>query len=133
MADKHEASGPGHVIGWKLDRSEREALLARFPPEWPDVVADHVTLDAKASADAPLPAETGGEIVGGISDGEGLQTMVVKIGDTTDRPDGGTYHITWSLDGSRGRSAIQSNEVIARLGWKPFDTPVPVTLIPSRF
>jgi len=124
---------PGTVTGWKLDRSERAALLDRFPPEWPDVIADHVTLQANAGPETALPCETRGEIVGGINDGEGLQAMVVAIGGTTDRPDGSTYHITWSLDGARGREAIQSNEVIAQHGWRPLDDPVPITLIPARW
>jgi hypothetical protein len=41
------------VTGWKLDSNERAQLLERFPPTWPDVIADHVTLKARASADEP--------------------------------------------------------------------------------
>lgn len=121
------------VIGWKLDKAERESLLVRFPPEWPDIVADHVTLDARPGPDEPLPDATEGEIVGGISDGEGLQAMVVAIGGGPERPDGGTFHITWSLDRARGRKAVESNRVIAERGWRPLDDPVPLRLIPARF
>ena len=39
------------VTGWKLDETERAALLERFPPEWPDIIANHITLDAHASPD----------------------------------------------------------------------------------
>jgi len=74
------------VTGWRLDPAERESLLRRFPPEWPDVIADHITLDAGPKA--ALPQETEAQIVGEINDGEGLQAMVVAIGSTTDRPDG---------------------------------------------
>jgi len=45
------------VIGWKLDEAERPGLLERFPPLWPDVIADHITLDPDASASDPLPHE----------------------------------------------------------------------------
>ncbi|WNO53730.1 hypothetical protein [Stakelama saccharophila] len=121
------------AIGWKLDAGERTELLDRFPPVWPDVVADHVTLKADASADEPLPTRKTAEIVGSIDDGEGLQAFVVSIGGTTDRPDGSTYHITWSLDRRRGRTAAQSNEVIAALGWKQLPTPVPIHIEPARF
>jgi hypothetical protein len=122
-----------HVTGWKLDRSERLGLLDRFPPAWPDVIADHVTLDADASAETPLPDATRGEIVGGIDDGEGLQAMVVAIRGTTARPDGSTYHITWSIDRARGRHPVQSNAVIAHRGWRPLDDPIPITLVPARW
>lgn len=121
------------VTGWMLDSKEREALLQRFPPEWPDVIADHITLDAKAGKDDPLPKAEHAEIVGGISDGEGLQAMVVAIDGTTDRPDGSIYHITWSLDRKRGRKPVESNKVIAERGWRPLDDTVPIKIKPARF
>ena len=121
------------VTGWMLDRKEREKLLRRFPPEWPDVIADHITLDANAEQDDPLPEVGHAEIVGGINDGEGLQAMVVAIDGSIDRPDGSTYHITWSLDRSRGRKPVQSNDVIAERGWRPLDDPVPISIRPARW
>jgi hypothetical protein len=117
-------------VGWALDRGERTALLQRFPPRYPQVVADHVTLKF-GDGQARLPTETAGEIVGEADDGLGVQAMVVRIAGTTDRPDGSTYHITWSL--GPGRQAKESNEVIARLGWKAFPEPVPVRLEPSSY
>ncbi|MDX3911635.1 MAG: hypothetical protein QHC67_17765 [Sphingobium sp.] len=121
------------VTGWMLDRKQREELLERFPPEWPDVIADHITLDARAAENDPLPEAEGAEIVGGINDGEGLQAMVVAIDGSTDRPDGSTYHITWSLDRTRGRKPVESNDVIAERGWRPLDDPVPIKIRPARF
>ncbi len=119
------------VIGWRLDRDQRRELLQQFPPKFPNVVADHVTLNGKAAAEAPLPKECEGEIVGRADDGKGVEAMVVAIGGTTDRPDGSTYHITWSL--ADGRRAKESNEVIASHGWERFDLPMPILLIPARF
>jgi hypothetical protein len=121
------------VIGWKLDPNERAQLLERFPPIWPDVIADHVTLTAGASAHEPLPVQEAAEIVGSVDDGEGLQALIVSIDGSTDRPDGSTYHITWSLDRSRGRKAVQSNNVIAKRGWQPLPMPVPIHIKPARF
>ena len=118
------------TIGWLLDEADRAALLARFPPAWPDVIAHHVTLASK-TAD-PLPAATAGQIVGQTNDGEGLQALVVAIDGTTDRPDGSTYHITWSLDQARGRRAIQSNDVLRERGWDRLDAPIPIRLTPSE-
>jgi hypothetical protein len=57
--------------------------------------------------------------------------MVVSIGGTTDRPDGSTYHITWSL--ADGRRAKESNDVLADQKWEMFDLPMPVRLEPARF
>jgi hypothetical protein len=126
------SAGSGEAVtGWKLDRDQRKELLQQFPPRYANVVADHVTLQTDASADAPLPDETMAEIPGRADDGQGVEAMVVSIGDTTDRPDGSTYHITWSL--AEGRKAVESNHVIAALGWTELDLPMPVRLFPSRW
>ena len=119
------------VTGWKLDREQRRELLQQFPPRFSNVVADHVTLAAKAAKDAPLPQETEVEIVGRADDGRGVEAMVVAIGGTTDRPDGGTYHITWSLED--GREAKESNDMLAAQRWEMFDLPMPVRLEPARW
>ena len=122
----------GKRTGWLLDAAERAALLARFPPRYPVVVAEHVTLPTLGSDDLPpLPAPTRGSIVGRADDGAGVEAMVVSIDGTTNRPDGSTYHITWSL--SRGRRAKESNDVIAKLGWQPLELPMPVKLGPAKF
>jgi hypothetical protein len=121
------------VTGWKLDPDDREQLLARFEPLFPDVIADHVTLRTGTDHKTPLPCETAGEIVGEANDGTGVQALVVRIGGTTDRSDGRTYHITWSIDRARGRRPVQSNEIIAQRGWRSFPEPVPIRLKPARF
>ena len=123
------AGRPGFV-GWGLDPGERDELLKRFPPRYANIVADHVTLKFGDRA-AVLPSETTGEIVGEADDGTGVQAMVVRIGGTTDRPDGSTYHITWSL--APGRRAKESNDVIARLGWRDPEAPVAVRLHPRAY
>ena len=126
-----QAGGGDSVIGWKLDRDQRKELLQQFPPRFRNVVADHVTLAAKAATDAPLPQETEGEIIGRADDGRGVEAMVVTIGGTTDRPDGSTYHITWSLGDDR--EAKESNDVLASGIWERFDLPMPIRLHPERF
>ncbi|HEX8387945.1 MAG TPA: hypothetical protein VF636_02915 [Sphingomonas sp.] len=123
----------GPVTGWKLDRSERDALLRRFPPRWPDVIADHVTLASRKAGPRPMPVTEQGSIVGYVDDGEGLDALVIEIDGTTDRSDGSIFHITWSLDRARGRAPVQSNEVLARLGWNRLPEPVPVPLTPGRW
>lgn len=116
------------VIGWKLDRDQRRALLDQFVPVWPDVIADHVTLEGRTSA--PLPGPVSAAIVGESGD-DGLQALVVAIDGQTKRPDGSTFHITWSLDRGQGRRAVQSNDVIKERGWTRLAEPVPVDLTPA--
>ena len=128
----HAQAAPGDtVIGWKLDRDQRKELLLQFPPRYRNVVADHVTLRSRSASKSVLPEETHGEIVGRADDGSGVEAMVVSIGGTTDRPDGSTYHITWSLED--GRRAKESNDVIRAHGFEPLELPMPVRLLPARF
>jgi hypothetical protein len=122
---------PGTVTGWKLSNDERSSLLDSFPPKYDNAVADHVTLRVGATPETPLPREVEAEIVGRADDGDSLECLVVNIDGTTDRPDGSTYHITWSL--GPGRRARESNDVLRELGWKPLDKPISIQLEPARF
>lgn len=122
---------PGSVIGWKLDRAQREILLDRFPPRYPHAIADHVTLRTDASGQS-LPDAANGRIIGHADDDEGLEAMVVAIDGTSDRPDGSVFHITWSLDKTKGREARESNDLLKTGRWQPLD-PVDLELKPARF
>jgi hypothetical protein len=123
---------PGTVTGWKLPRDERELLLQRFPPRYDNAVADHVTLRVGATPQTPLPRQPGtARIVGRADDGVSLECFVVELDGTTDRPDGSTYHITWSL--GPGRKARESNDVLRDRGWKPLPAAVDIELEPARF
>ena len=62
---------PGTVIGWKLDRRQRDELLRRFPARYRDAIADHVTLRSNAKAD-PLPPPVQAQIIGHAGAGPSL-------------------------------------------------------------
>ena len=114
----------GRFVGWELGRADRARLLDRFPPAYREVVADHVT---HKPDDAPAPHAEVGRIIGRADDGQGVEAMVVEVAGHLRRPDGGVYHITWSL--GPGREARESNTVIAELGWVALMTPVDVELV----
>ena len=122
---------PGTVTGWKLPEVERELLLRRFPPKYEKVDADHVTLRVGATAETPLPATPVAQVVGRADDGSSLECLVVELDGTTDRPDGSTYHITWSL--GPHRRARESNDLLRDQGWDYIEAPIPVMLEPARF
>lgn len=120
------------MTGWKLPSDERDRLLEMFPPKHENVIADHVTLRVGANAETPLPPKPGtARIVGRADDGESLECFAVELDGTTDRPDGSTYHITWSL--GPGRKARESNDVLQDQGFEPLAAPVDITLEPARF
>ena len=116
-------------VGWTVAEADRLRLLARFPPAYPQVVAHHVTLAYGVAPDRPPPPPAAGRVVGVSDDGAGVQTLVVAVDGTTARPDGSTFHVTWSL--APGRRSVESNAVIARHGWRPVD-PVALALEPYR-
>ena len=117
------------IIGWKLNPRDRDELLRRFPPRYDNVVADHITFGP--SAGFTLPDVTVAEVVGIADDGMGVQALVAELGGTTDRPSGGTFHITWSL--AEGREAVESNEAIKQCGWDHVGETPKVRLEPASW
>ena len=93
-------------------------------------VADHVTqkLDGRT---ASIPGPVSAEVIGRADDGDSLECLVVAVDGSPDRPDGSTYHITWSL--GPGREAKESNDVLREQGWKRLETAIPLDLRPGRF
>jgi len=121
---------PGTVIGWLLAEDDRDRLLGQFRPKYANTVAHHVTLKTDARSD-PLPEDVRAQIIGRADDEAGVEAMVVSIDGATARPDGSTYHITWSL--GDGRRARESNDVLKERGWDELDHPIPIKLEPGRF
>ncbi|MBK1842634.1 hypothetical protein JHL17_35095 [Azospirillum sp. YIM B02556] len=121
--------GTGYT-GWELPADERGRLLALVPPRYERLVADHVTHIFGTGPQEPLPTAAEAEVIGCADDGEGVQALVVAIGGTSERPDGSTYHITWSLEPDR--RPMESNDVIHDYGWRPVE-PVTVRLVPRFF
>jgi len=119
------------TLGWRVDPDSRVWLLAALPPRYGEVVANHVTLRTDVPAGTPDPPAVSGEIVGEADDGSGVQALIVRVDGAVQRPGGGTFHITWSLE--PGREAVESNDVIAGQGWKAFARRYPVHLIPAHF
>ena len=118
------------ILGWRIDERDRESLLRRFPPRYTNLVADHVTF-GRADRDLALPDIPIAEVVGRADDGDGVEALVARLDGTTDRPTGGTYHITWSL--GDGREPIESNQVIAECGWEPVGDTATVRLEPASW
>lgn len=129
MAKKTVKSG---YTGWLLPEDTREKLLVTIPPAYPNVKAHHVTLEYGVPPDTDPPLEQRGFVVGFADDGKGIQALVVEIGGTTTRPDGETYHITWSIDESKGYEAKMSVDLLKQ-GWThvvPFAIPLEPKFFP---
>ena len=117
-------------VGWILTKESRSALLDRFPPRHEDVIAHHVTLwSRKAGKRVPPPASFA--VVGHADDGRGNEALVVSVDGTTDRPDGGTFHITWSIDPDSALAPKHSNDLLAEADWSTLDAPIPFEAEPG--
>lgn len=119
-------------IGWEIPAAERARLLGMFVPKYPDVIAHHITQRLGGKKDPTLPTETIGWVVGHADDGMGLEALVVMIGGTTDRPDGKTFHITWSLNRDAGMAPKMSSGIIADYGWQDVE-PILIDIQPKHF
>jgi hypothetical protein len=119
--------------GWQLSEAERAKALALIPATYPDVIAHHITSELGAFDTLELPPEVSAEIIGFVDDGEGVHALVVLINGSTARPGGGKYHITWSLDRSKGFKPVDSNKVISQMKVIPFAVTLPIKVEPRIF
>lgn len=117
-------------IGWLLTASDRARLMLEFPPAYPDVIAHHITFSTGKKA--TLPEASTFVIVGIADDLNGVQALVVAIDGKTARGDGRHFHITWSIDRSKGYKPVDSNKVIASEGWVPLPTPIRFSAEPFK-
>jgi len=119
--------------GWALDQHEINGLKGIFTPSYPDVLAHHVTLAFGVDKDFPIPEVESAFLYGYVNDGAGVEAFVVEINGTLIRPDGKTYHITWSIDREAGAKPVHSNRAIEETAWEPLPLRVPIKLIPYHF
>lgn len=105
-----------------LDEVSRHKLLEVFPPQFPDVIAHHVTVvhGVPKPGEAFLGTKHTIKVIGHVSD-DSLEALVVQLDGKLQRVDGKIYHITWSLDKAKGRKAMQSNDLIKAAGFVPVD------------
>lgn len=119
-------------IAYELDKKSRQSLAAAFPPKYADFIGHHITLRMVKKTETNLPSMPKSvRVVGYADDGEGLEALVVEINGKLTRPDGKTYHITWSLDRSKGRKPAQSNGLVA--GGYEAVTPIDIQAKPELY
>lgn len=120
-------------IAFELDEQSRNILLKTFPPKYPEAIGQHITYQFGVPEGTNLPSELKDvKVIGYADDGTSLEALVVSINDSTQRPDGGTYHITWSLDREQGRKPVHSNNLIKEQGYERI-SPIQITAIPGWF
>jgi len=113
-----------------LDKKSRRELQKQFPPKYPDFIGHHVTLKFGVPKDTPKPSQPKTvQVVGRADDGKGVEALVVAVNGKTKRPDGSTYHVTWSIDKSAGRKPVDSNKILKN-GFDKVE-PIPIKISPE--
>lgn len=107
-------------VGWILTETSRALLLDRFEPRYARIVAHHVTL-ASHHAAADVPGAAGFAVVGHAVADMGIEALVVRVDGKTQRPDGKTFHVTWSIDPASGCKPQDSNRLIEQHGFTKCD------------
>lgn len=91
-----------------------EKLKELFNQDYPDFIGHHITVNFGVQANAEIPPETDDIYVIGVASQDGVQALLVSIDGNVERPNGGLYHVTWSIDKSKGKKPVDSNKIIHR-------------------
>ena len=117
--------------GYALTEESRNRLKALYQPKYSDFIGHHVTEQFGVKADAPAPEMPKTiRIVGYADDGYKVEGFLVEVNGTIKRPTGGWYHLTWSIDRSKGAKPVDTNDVIKQA----HDIePIELTVVPKNF
>lgn len=133
-----------------LSQETRQALIASFPPAYPQLKADHITYRYGSDNFDDLFHPEKIEIIGIADDGNGMQALIVKVDGAQYKPDGRPYHITWSLDPAQkapddytekgNYRPVLANDLVARIlsgtpapgdSFTPIDPPLEIKAAPA--
>jgi hypothetical protein len=108
---------------------DRCLLICQYKLALTEVIAHHITFRFPDSA--PPPAVREALVVGHRFDTErGIECLVVEIDGESARPNGGTFHITFSLDRDRGAKPVHSNTIL-KSGWERLKTSISIKVEPK--
>ena len=126
---ERDGKDPRGFTGYVLADESRNELKAVFPPQEPEFIGHHVTEEfGVRQSKAELPESVEARVVG-YAKTNGIEALVVEINGTTQRCDGNTYHVTWSLDRTKGYRPVHSNDLLKN-GWKDVN-PINIHVTPQ--
>ena len=117
-----------HYLAFVLDNASREKLIKQFPPSQEKVFCHHVTLKFFNVTDDDVQLWENvnkAYVVAYVADSY-LEAFVVDLKSNTTREDGGTYHVTHSLDPAH-RKPVDSNRLIKSKEWVKLQTQISIT------
>lgn len=114
---------PGHYLAFKLSDSSRHTLLLSFHAKFSKVYAHHVTIEFNLTEEKlkKMLGELGTSkvkvYVTGFSRMDDIECATIKFNGHTKRPDGGTYHLTYSLNPPK--KPVDSNSLLLASAGEP--------------
>lgn len=112
----------GHYLAFVLSESARAMLLLSFHARFSKVYCHHVTIEFHLTEEklAAIMKQLGDRVkvyLTGFSRMDNLELATVKVNGSTKRHDGGTYHVTYSLNPPK--KPVDSNELLLATGGQP--------------
>ena len=112
-----------------ISSESRALIIKRHPALFPEQIAHHITHQFPDQKRPPPVEEV--KVVGYAKDiSFGLECLVVSIDGNSERPSGGIYHITLSLDRSLGAKPVLSNRLLES-GWERLESPYRIEVEPT--
>ena len=94
-----------------LNEADRTGLMMKFPPKYSKWVGHHITVQFGVPADTEAPEQAEIKVVGYKDSGDGIEALVCSVNGETQREDGSTFHITWSLNPDTHKP-VDSNKLL---------------------
>lgn len=116
--------------GWSLNESSIKQLENLFAPVHPDFLGHHITYMFGNDSVKPEAADI--KVIGHCVTDK-VQCFVVEVNGSLVRPDGNFYHLTWSIDRSKGAKPVDSNEAIKVNGFDHITEGIVLDTTPALF
>lgn len=118
--------------GYELSEQSRNALAKIFKPKYPEFLGHHITkkFGTNNPDDVPEQPKTA-QVVGYADDGEGIEGLLVEIDGVSKRDNNSLFHITWSLDRSKGYKPVDTNKIIKNA--TRLNNPIDIKVTPKLF
>jgi hypothetical protein len=123
-----------NYIAFVLDDESRDRVLESYPPQFPDVIAHHITLvfGVPVNQDVLSGFVSGFgdcvvDVIGRVS-GINIEALAVRVNGNIYRTDAKAYHITLSLDRSTGAKPADSNKLLSNYPIWNMNTSLPMRL-----
>lgn len=117
--------------GFEIFPEDREALARRYPPKNATWLGHHITekFGVPANQDPPPPPKS--VVIVEYLEDEGIEGFLVEVNGSVHRPSGGKYHLTWSIDKTKGRRPADTNKIVDN--GKRIERKIPLRVTPKTF